>query len=676
MRSAAKPLLYVFSLLVLLLISYAQLLLFMYVLRSEGPHLIFLLWFLLASVLTFIFYSLPKKPALLKVGTGIVTGLIAAAGIITVLVQVQVTKRSYAEAWLENAVSGGAFGFFSFFASEIYALFIFVQVFFFAKRAFVSYFFSILTICCLCYGMVFNLTVLLVFVVPFALCIYIFYAQSSSLPLRKRLLRILFPLGTTLVLSGGIASFVWNRADSSLISFPFDIDPLVQRIAPQFPLLTNIPGYGFTPDTQNMPRSTFFTTRSLFEVRGKPNSLHYFLTGRFQDWDGSSWSRDINDVKLTIPVSYLGESQTVLSYNVSETVVLTLLEDFYTVFPIKSDTIEIRMPKMVKSTYTANESDALKFDQSVKRGLQVMLLQSNEKYTLSDEEAEQNLSKEQDLYTTTYTGTAAWKNLTETLLKKAKMRLAEHKIQGTREASLEQRIYLEILLDYFSKDFIYSLSTDAPTSHQNPIEYFLFESKKGFCIYYASAFVLLARSAGIPARLVEGFRIQLDETGRGTITGSSSHTWAEVWVDGRWRIFEPTPPFMSNDPFSYVNERDRTTRLQLEQVFNVEYTKPPKEALVKQSLHGKITDYFTTILIIILIVFFFTLMLIYFLPFIRSPSQNAIKKAKRLVKKYVKKGVLPPQKTGWLLWKKEVEILHKEDAQIADEIIQIIYNSD
>lgn len=676
MHSAAKFFLSVLSLLVLLLLSFAQLLCFMYVLNSEGPHVIFLLWFLSAVVLTYIGNCLPKKLKTVRIFSGIMAVLITAAGLFAILVQVQVTRRSFAEAWLESARSGGAFGFFSFFASEIYAVFIFVQVFFFSKRKFITYFFSIAAAGCLCYGMVFHNNVLLGLVIFFALCMYVFYTRFSLSGLRDRVLRMLFPLTAAAVLSSIIAFFVWISADPSLPSFPLDLRPLVQRLAPQFPLLTSIPGYGFTAEAQNMPRSTYLTTRALFEVNGQPDSIHYFMTGRFQNWQGNSWSKDTSGAADVIPVSYFGESQSVSPYSAAETVVLTLLEDFYTVFPVKANTVEIRIPKTLDFTFTADESDALRFNQIVKRGLQVMLVQSNDKYAYSEEEAEQRFRQARDLYTAIYAGSASWDNLVKTLLEQARLRAALTSPQSSKDTSLEQRSYLEVLLEFFSKDFIYSLSTDAPVSVQNPIEHFVFESKKGFCIYYASAFVLLARSAGIPARLAEGFRIQLDETGRGRITGSSSHAWSEVWIDGRWRIFEPTPPFMSSDPFSYVTEHDRTARVQLEQVFDVKQTKIEPESHLSADLVIFIRGHIRVILIISISVTLCMLALLFFVPLLRSPSQNCIKKARRLVKKYAKKGVLPPQKTGWLLWKKEVEALHEEDAGTADEMIRIAYSGD
>ncbi len=676
MRSAVKYLVTFVSLVCLILLSFVQLFGFMYILRSEGPHLMFLIWFLLAVFFTFIHFSLSKERKVLRLITLIFSTLIVAAGIITVLIQVQVATRSLAEAWLERARSGGAFGFFSFFASEIYALFIFVQVLFFSQKKYVSYLFSIAATASLCFGLVFNNSYLLLLVFVFSFFVLVFYTPFSISHIRERILRMIFPLTAAILVSSIIAIGVWKSPDSSMPTLPLNVTPLVQRIAPQFPLLTNMPGYGFSAETQKMPRSTYLTTRSLFEVNGAPLSTHYFMTGRFLNWRGNSWSKDTSGKSKKIPVSYLGDDQRATAYSVSESVLLTLLEDFYTSFPVKANTVELRIQKPASDLFSADESDGLLFAQSVQRGMQVLLLQSSEKNNYTEEEA-LLLSNEAVMnYTSHYAGSAQWKNLADSLIQQSRLKTPASISIGTAgddAPSIEQRLYLETLLEYFSQNFTYSLSTGAPLSVQNPIEHFLFESKKGFCIYFASAFVLFAREADIPARLVEGFRVQLDETGKGRITGSSAHAWAEVWIDGQWRIFEPTPPFMSDDPFAYVRENDRNTRIQLEQLFS------PDKDLTESgvSFTWNLVDFFTThyllIIILLVLVMLFVSVLRILLPLFSSPSMKIRRKARNLVKKYAKKGVLCPDRTGWLIWKDAVAVYNKEDALIADLVIYNTY---
>lgn len=75
------------------------------------------------------------------------------------------------------------------------------------------------------------------------------------------------------------------------------------------------------------------------------------------------------------------------------------------------------------------------------------------------------------------------------------------------------------------------------------LDYFLFESKQGYCSYFASAFVLLARAEGIPARYVEGFCVPMQERSAIVYSGMA-HAWPEAYIDGvGWIPFEPTPGY-------------------------------------------------------------------------------------------------------------------------------------
>lgn len=76
------------------------------------------------------------------------------------------------------------------------------------------------------------------------------------------------------------------------------------------------------------------------------------------------------------------------------------------------------------------------------------------------------------------------------------------------------------------------------------LDYFLLESQQGYCAYFATAFVLLARAEGIPARYVEGFCVPVTEDKRMTVTSGMAHAWAEAYLEGiGWIPFEPTPGY-------------------------------------------------------------------------------------------------------------------------------------
>ncbi len=79
-------------------------------------------------------------------------------------------------------------------------------------------------------------------------------------------------------------------------------------------------------------------------------------------------------------------------------------------------------------------------------------------------------------------------------------------------------------------------------------DYFLLESREGYCTYYATAFVIMARELGMPARYVQGFCVSGSELSKGTLTVTSgmAHAWPEVYFEGLgWLPFEPTPGYGS-----------------------------------------------------------------------------------------------------------------------------------
>lgn len=96
--------------------------------------------------------------------------------------------------------------------------------------------------------------------------------------------------------------------------------------------------------------------------------------------------------------------------------------------------------------------------------------------------------------------------------------------------------------------FTYSESL-TPGGGDDPIWHFL-ETKHGFCVQFASAFAMLARSIDIPTRLALGYLPgELTETGNYEVTGLQYHTWPEVYfADYGWIRFEPTPSGHAGQP--------------------------------------------------------------------------------------------------------------------------------
>jgi transglutaminase-like putative cysteine protease len=118
--------------------------------------------------------------------------------------------------------------------------------------------------------------------------------------------------------------------------------------------------------------------------------------------------------------------------------------------------------------------------------------------------------------------------------------------------------------EYLRNNIEYTQSISQPPPNQERIDWFLFDNRKGFCNYYASAEVILLRSLGIPARIAAGFAQgereippigeqppagisvditleQISETSTYVVRQKDAHAWPEVYFPGiGWVIFEPT----------------------------------------------------------------------------------------------------------------------------------------
>ena len=101
---------------------------------------------------------------------------------------------------------------------------------------------------------------------------------------------------------------------------------------------------------------------------------------------------------------------------------------------------------------------------------------------------------------------------------------------------------VERAMDWLRRDrFTYTLTP--PLLGRHTVDEFLFETKSGFCEHFSSAFVVLMRALGVPARVVTGYQgaeqNELDDYW--IVRQSNAHAWAEVWSDTRgWIRVDPT----------------------------------------------------------------------------------------------------------------------------------------
>jgi protein-glutamine gamma-glutamyltransferase len=115
------------------------------------------------------------------------------------------------------------------------------------------------------------------------------------------------------------------------------------------------------------------------------------------------------------------------------------------------------------------------------------------------------------------------------------------KVTASANNPYDQALLLE---SYFHNNFTYTLNiTGKPGA--DPLARFLFDTKAGFCEYFATAMAVMLRTQGIPSREVNGFLPgeYNDVGGDYIVRASDAHSWVEAYFPGSgWITFDPTPP--------------------------------------------------------------------------------------------------------------------------------------
>ena len=101
-----------------------------------------------------------------------------------------------------------------------------------------------------------------------------------------------------------------------------------------------------------------------------------------------------------------------------------------------------------------------------------------------------------------------------------------------------------LLLERYLRRLRYDTRVGDPPPDRDAVDWFLFVSRAGYCDYFASAMAVMARSIGIPSRVVSGYNSGSfnEQTGLYEVRQEHAHSWPELFFPGYgWVRFEPTP---------------------------------------------------------------------------------------------------------------------------------------
>lgn len=124
-----------------------------------------------------------------------------------------------------------------------------------------------------------------------------------------------------------------------------------------------------------------------------------------------------------------------------------------------------------------------------------------------------------------------------------------------RSTSSSDIDYLNNIMKHFANgEYYYTLSPTVDKT--NDYEKFFFETKRGYCEYYAGMFAILARLQNIPTRIVAGY-LGGEYNDKGnfyTFKQSDAHSWVEIYTDdNKWVRYDPTLVIPNKNILSFNN---------------------------------------------------------------------------------------------------------------------------
>lgn len=376
--------------------------------------------------------------------------------------------------------------------------------------------------------------------------------------------------------------------------FSIHMDGTVAQLFPNFPFLYNVPGYGSSLSSTVLGERPNLTSRPVFQVTGPSGATIYLRTGVYDIYTGVGWRLSNYEKRRGELAAYFyGHGPTGPIPSSIGTITVKLLIDFYSSVPNTLNTVgflysgrpvadlsygSLASGFVVGSPMSVGTIVTDVVDPSPPPPPEVagLLNQPLEAFggggspwnppwdhggrrsshyigsSSSDQAKRYNYwasdlprwMREESAIPSRYSITPQEEeiDLSTGHLSREVVNLAHSLARPTESETIAA------IRNYLVDNYRYSLNTTAAGPADDTVDAFLFHSKTGYCVHFATAFVILARLDGIPARYVTGFLVYLPQDGTTTtVTGLSAHAWAEVWVPKRgWVTEEATPPMLES----------------------------------------------------------------------------------------------------------------------------------
>ncbi len=427
----------------------------------------------------------------------------------------------------------------------------------------------------------------------------------------------------------------------------------VVRVFPRFPLLYSVPGYGMSFDESSLGGRPHLLNNPLFEVEGDPGELLYLRTRVFDTYNGTSWSMASGNPR---PLRSEGSRfLRVADQPSSDYLRLSVAAKSFFYLPYTLDTKRIHFKDELPGLSSGAREVGFELAGPLKAGTEIYL----EKYASGESVPSSLESGERERYMQIPADLPG------------ELRTIAEEIERGTSSKTEILTRIEAFLAY---NYTYSIDVDdlaLRMGEQQRADFaysFLFQAETGYCVHFATSFILLARLTGVPARYATGFytRIPQGQTTT-TVTGLSAHAWPEVYLEDRgWVNWEATPAAnaanytITEDQWFFnlgINLDPATTR-QLEGLMGSEVTGSVSTSGGEGERSVRVGLVFVVIGSVIVagaLAFWFIRFGYPAVRYFADKRGRMYHSLRRLTRRLERKGVPNPASTGWIAWADSVK---------------------
>lgn len=294
-------------------------------------------------------------------------------------------------------------------------------------------------------------------------------------------------------------------------------------------------------------------------VRSK--AFDYWRTTTFDRYQGQGWDNTVGErARVVLGTSTVEEARTEIDANsplptlgisarelVTQTVTI-VSERNDALLSYGGQFVSSNLPTLVQHGYIDNNGAQLPNFEETSAVFSQVPLQNTTSYTVTSLMSEADVQSLQAAQTTYPDWIASvYLQLPETVTERT---IAEAQ-RIVDEAGATTPYDKAIAIQNYLRSLTYDETRRAPPANRDWSDYFLFDTKVGYCDDFATAMIVLLRSQGIPARFAQGYAggTYVAEQAAYEVRESIAHSWPEVYFPGYgWQRFEPTPASYANPP--------------------------------------------------------------------------------------------------------------------------------